>query len=261
MPGSTEHSVILIANRKGGTGKTTVAVNLAAELVRTRGPTLVVDLDPQGHAGLGLGVIAKAGEPTVHDLFTGQSARLDGAIRRTSVDGLDVIPANRGFSGEFTVREPRTLAAALAPLRARYAAIVLDTPPTVDAILVNALVAADRCLVPTLLHWLALDGLSQFARLFFRVAAHVNPALGALAIVPVLVDTRSTMQRAVLAELIRRYGPERIFRAIRVDVSLAEAFGLGIPVRAYRPASRGAADFERLCGEVSSFAKTYSPPL
>ncbi|NJL08041.1 MAG: ParA family protein [Methylacidiphilales bacterium] len=88
-----------------------------------------------------------------------------------------------------------------------------------------------------------------------------QPALGSLAIVPVLVDTRSTMQRAVLAELIRRYGPERIFRAIRVDVSLAEAFGQGVPVRAYRPASRGAADFERLCGEISSIGKTYSPSL
>ncbi|WP_170263536.1 ParA family protein [Blastochloris sulfoviridis] len=253
--------MILVANRKGGTGKTTVAVNLAAELVRTHGPTLLVDMDPQGHAGLGLGVIAKAGEPTVHDLFTGRAARLEEAVRPTSIAGLDIVPADRGFAGDFTVREPRALAAALEPLRARYAAIVLDTPPTVDAALVNALAAADRCLVPTVLHWLALDGVSQFARLFFRVAAYVNPALGPLAIVPVLVDTRSTMQRAVLAELIRRYGPERIFRAIRVDVSLAEAFGQGVPVRAYRPASRGAADFERLCGEISSIGKTYSPPL
>lgn len=253
--------VILVANRKGGTGKTTVAVNLAAELVRTVGPALILDLDPQGHAGLGVGVIAKPGEPTVHDLFTGRRTGLEDAIRATSVEGLDVVPADRCFVGDYAVREPRTLSRALEPLRRRYAAIVLDTPPTVDALLVNALVAADRCLVPTVLHWLALDGVSQFARLFFKVAAHFNPALGQLAIVPVLVDTRSTMQRAVLAELVRRYGPERICRAIRVDVSLAEAFGQGIPVRNYRPASRGAADFERLCDDVSTVGSTYSPRI
>ncbi|NJL08086.1 MAG: AAA family ATPase [Methylacidiphilales bacterium] len=133
MPGSVEHPVILVANRKGGTGKTTVAVNLAAELVRTHGPTLLVDIDPQGHAGLGLGVIAKAGEPTVHDLFTGRSTRLEGAVRPTSIEGLDIVPADRSFAGDFTVREPRALAVALEPLRARYAAIVLDTAPISSA--------------------------------------------------------------------------------------------------------------------------------
>jgi chromosome partitioning protein len=245
--------VITVANRKGGTGKTATTVNLAADLAARGSRVLVVDLDAQGHAGLGLGAGGRPVERTVHDLFRIPGFDLESAIRASAVDAVDLIPADRAFDGGAPLRAPGLLAAALGPIVGSYDYVLIDTPPAADAILVNALVASRHVLVPTLLHHLALDGVAQFARTYFRVATSLNHDLRALAIVPTQVDLRMRMQHQVLAELIKTYGGDRIFRAVRTDVSVAEAFGMQMPLGAYRKGTRAYSDYHLLADDVLHF--------
>lgn len=243
--------ILAVANRKGGTAKTTTAVNLAAALAARGQRVLLVDLDTQGHAGLGFGVRAAPGEPTVHDLFKGNGpADLGRAIRSTGVENVDVLPADRGFSGPEGAVAPLGLATALTPLAQAYAVTLIDTAPTADALLISALASAHHVLVPTQLHHLAVDGVGQFARSYFRVATTLNPGLRGLSILPVQVDLRITMQREALERLAARFGRERLLPGIRPDIGLAEAFGRDVPLRHFRARSRAIQDFEVLCSHV-----------
>jgi chromosome partitioning protein len=243
--------ILAVANRKGGTAKTTATVNLAAALAARGQKVLLVDLDTQGHAGLGFGVRAAPGEPTVHDLFKGNGpADLGRAIRSTGVENVDVLPADRGFSGPEGAVAPLGLASALKPLSETYAVTLIDTAPTADALLISALASAHHVLVPTQLHHLAVDGVGQFARSFFPVATTLNPGLRGLSLLPVQVDLRITMQREALERLAGRFGRERLLPGIRRDIALAEAFGREVPLRYFKPRSRAIQDFELLCDHV-----------
>jgi chromosome partitioning protein len=243
--------VLAVANRKGGTAKTTTAVNLAAALAHRGLRVLLVDLDTQGHAGLGFGARAAPGEPTLHDLYRGVGAAdLARAVRSTSVPNVDVLPADRGFPGPQGAVAPLGLATALAPLSEAYAVTLIDTAPTADALLISALASAHHVLVPTQLHHLAVDGVGQFARSFFRVATTLNPGLRGLSILPVQVDLRITMQREALERLAARFGRERLLPGIRPDIALADAFGREVPLRYFKPRSRAIQDFEVLCNHV-----------
>ncbi|WP_407527903.1 ParA family protein [Methylobacterium oryzisoli] len=242
--------VIAVSNRKGGTAKTTTAVNLSAALGARGRRVLLVDLDTQGHAGLGFGVRAAPGAVTVHDLFRGGGQDLAEGIRTSAYAQVDVLPADRTFAGVAERVEPLDLARALDPLQAAYDAVVIDTAPTADALLVSALAAAHHVIVPTLLHHLALDGVGQFARSFFRVAADLNPHLAGMSLLPVQVDLRMTMQREALEQLAARFGRQRLLPGIRPDIALAEAFGCGRPVRYFKSRSRSVEDFEFLCDRM-----------
>jgi chromosome partitioning protein len=244
--------VIAVANCKGGTGKTTTAVNLAAELAHQGRRILLIDLDPQGHAGLGFGVVAER-EATVHQVFRRRDVDFAASIRRSDVEGVDVLAADSTFRIRDAADDPHRLGQALAPLKGRYDNVVIDTPPSADLPLIAALACADCVLVPTQLQHLAHHGLTQFARLFFGVATKLNANLKSFAIVPIQVDIRMHLQQSILAKLLQDYGPEKIFRGIRTDISLAEAFGSGCPVRYYRPAARGAIDYGLLAKDVDTF--------
>jgi len=248
--------IIAVANRKGGVGKTTTAVNLACELANRGRRVLVVDLDPQGHAGLGLNVFASRSEPTAHQIFGDRRIDLTAAVKASCVIDVDVLPADHEFDVHGAVNDPLSLARGLVAFEAGYDAIIIDTSPSIDVTTVAALTAAQYVLVPTQLHHLAYDGIVRFSKVLFKVASMVNRRFTDLAIVPVQIDIRTNLQRIVLAKLLKEFGPKRILRGIRTDISLAEAFGSRMPVRLYRPQSRAAMDYALLAEDVLSLWMT-----
>ena len=240
--------VITVANRKGGVGKTTTAVNVAAELGGRGRRVLVVDLDTQGHASLGLG--AAPGGPGAHALFRAGSFDLAQAIRPSRSPGVDILPPERDFLIHEAVNDPLRLARALAPFAASYDHLVIDTSPAIDVTMASALAASDRVLIPTQLHYLAYDGVARLAKVLLKVATMLNRHLADFAVVPVQIDARANLHKLVLARLNAEFGVARVFRGIRTDIALAEAFGAGAAVRSYKPHSRGAQDYAALTDDI-----------
>jgi chromosome partitioning protein len=241
--------IIAVANCKGGCGKTTTAVNLSAELAARGHKVLLVDLDPQGHAGLGLGFVGDRPGFFAHDLLRGDPVDLARVVHSAST-GVDLLPADRKFEPSAARPDPHAFAEALAAIETSYDVVVLDTPPAADLPLIAALTAAHDVLAPTQLTPLAHDGLTRFSQVFFYVATRLNPNLGAFAIAPTQIDLRTRIQQAVLAKLIADFGPQRLFHGIRADVALAEAFDYGRPVRDFRPGCRGVVDYAELAKDV-----------
>jgi chromosome partitioning protein len=243
--------ILAIANRKGGTGKSTVAVNLAAELGSRGYRVLVGDLDPQGHAGLGFGIDAPDESRAIHMALRNSRVDLTAAICATAETGVDVLAADRNFDGQIQLSDPRCLARALEPLMPIYDVILLDSPPSAANLIVCALLASQGVIVPTALDYLALDGVRQFARSYHQVMIKLQAALLGLAIVPMRVDFRTNMQKVVLEKLLAGFGSEQVICGIRTDVNVAEAFGYRQPLRRYRMSSRAAGDFSVMADEVT----------
>jgi chromosome partitioning protein len=243
--------VLAIANRKGGTGKSTVAVNLAAELGSRGYRVLVGDLDPQGHAGLGFGIEVADQSRTIHKALRNSPVDLAAAICATAETGVDLLAADRNFDGQIQSNDPRCLARAIEPLMACYDVILLDSPPSAANLIVCALLASQGVLVPTALDYLSLDGVRQFARSYHQVMTRLQATLLGLAIVPMRVDFRTNMQKTVLEQLLSGFGSQQVTPGIRTDVCAAEAFGFRQPLRRYRIGSRAVGDFSVMADDVT----------
>ena len=240
--------VIAVCNRKGGAGKTTTSVNLAAELADLGWRVLLVDLDSQGHCAVGLGLKVAPRAPCAHAIFTDPAARLVDCLLQTAVAGLVLAPADQLFEHGSGVRDELVLARALgdAALCARFDVVILDTPPSLDFLLFNALSAAHWVLVPFVPHPLSYEGVRQLMRVLFRVMSGQNPALRLMGFLPMMAADHVLQHRRITAVVARQFGAARLLAGIRNDIKLAESFAAGLPARHYAPGSRGAEDYARL---------------
>lgn len=249
--------IIAVANRKGGAGKTTVSVNLAAELAHLGLRVLLVDLDSQGHCAVGLGMKVSPGDATAHTLFADPQANLNAAMRPSPFANLALVPADQTFEHGSGVRDERRLARALAEadIAGRFDLVILDTPPSLDILLLNALHAAHWVLVPYVPHHLSFEGIRQLMRVLFKVMSGANPNLKVLGFLPTMAAEHIRQHKSINGEVSRQFGAHRLLPGIRSDIRLVEAFAAGKPVRHFAPGCRGAQDFAQLASDLADILR------
>ncbi len=254
--------ILCVANQKGGVGKTTTAVNLSAALALEGRRTLLVDFDSQGSASSGVGA-ANCDPPTVYDMLVGRVDAAE-ALRHTELAELDLIPANHDLAGaevelvSMPGRE-RQLADRLAPLLGGYEFVILDCPPSLGMLTLNALCAADSVLVPLQCEFYALEGLSALLHTVERIREAHNPHLRLQGILLTMFDARTSLSRQV-AEEARTHFPDSIFDSVVPrNVRLGESPSHGLPVLLYDPTSRGAESYRLLAKELLNQILSQSP--
>jgi chromosome partitioning protein len=246
--------IFCVANQKGGVGKTTTTVNLAAGLAQIGQRVLVVDLDPQGNATMGSGVDKRTLELTVYDVLL-ESATVAEARRRNDKVGYDVLGANRELAGAEVElvkleRREKRLKAALALVRPEYDFILIDCPPSLSLLTLNGLCCAHGVVVPMQCEYFALEGLSDLVNTIKQVHANLNPDLQLIGLLRVMFDPRITLQTQVSEQLKSHFG-DKVFNAvIPRNVRLAEAPSYGLPGVVFDPASKGAQAFVEFATEM-----------
>lgn len=246
--------VICIANQKGGVGKTTTAVNLAASLAAAERPTMIIDMDPQGNATSGVGLDKSQLTDTVYDLLI-READPRALVRATGHPFLDILPANSDLAGaELELvseigRELR-LKFALASLVDQYRYIIIDCPPSLNLLTVNAMTAADTVLIPLQCEFYAMEGLSQILNTIRLIQKGLNPLLKIEGILLTMFDARGNLGKEVAAEIRSHFGEQVFQSVIPRNIRLAEAPSHGKPIIYYDIASKGATGYMELAREI-----------
>ncbi len=245
--------VIAITNQKGGVGKTTTSINLAASLVKTRKRVLLIDIDPQGNATMSSGVAKDTEQDTIYQVLLGLES-IERVTKKTEA-GYDLVPANSDLAGaevELTSidRRERRLRTALESVATKYDYILIDCPPSLSLLTVNALVASNAVLIPMQCEYYALEGLSSLVATVQRIRESLNPQLEIGGLLRTMFDPRSTLANEVSAQLTKHFGDKLFNTIIPRNIRLAEAPSFGKPVITYDLHSKGAQAYLALAGEM-----------
>ena len=246
--------IIAITNQKGGVGKTTTAINLAAALAASDLKVLIIDADPQGNTTSGLGIEKTDGMPTLYDVLVHARSASD-AVRRTEMDGLEILPADKNLIGvnvDLVSKEDREsrLRHGLEALGKEYQFILIDCPPALDLLTLNALVAADSILIPIQCEFFALEGVSGLMDTIDRVRDSFGHSLQIEGILLTMYDDRTNLTKQVAADLREFFGDEVFRTVIPRSIRLAEAPSHGKPILLYDPGSKGSEAYIQLAKEI-----------
>ena len=248
-------SIVSFANQKGGVGKSTSAINVAAQIAKNGKKVLLVDLDPQGNTTSGVGISKSKIKNTVYDVIIGNSP-INETILSTQFENLSILPANISLVGaelelqdllgrEFRVKE------LLEEVKSNYNYIFIDCPPTLGLLTVNALVASDGAIIPMQCEFFALEGLSQLMLTIKRVRQYYNKELEITGLLLSMFNPRYILTNQVVAELEKHYNGKLFNQRISRSVKIAEAPGFGTPICYFAPYSKGGIEYKKLCEEIT----------
>lgn len=246
--------ILAITNQKGGVGKTTTCVNLAASLAVAGRRVLLIDLDPQGNATTGSGIEKSRLKDTIYQVLIGDKS-LEDVIQRSEKGQFDIVPANRDLAGAEVElvneigRETR-LKSALESAKEHYDYVLLDCPPALNLVTVNALTAANAVMIPMQCEYYALEGLSDLVNTIRKVRTHLNASLEIEGLLRTMFDNRNTLAQQVSAQLVSHFGDKVYSTVIPRNIRLAEAPSYGMPALIYDGSSKGAQAYVELANEI-----------
>ena len=256
--------IVALANQKGGVGKTTSAINLSAALAEQGQQVLLVDFDPQGGCAIGLGVEPGSLEMSIYNVLLDRSCNVEDAVITTTFPNLDLLPSNIDLAAAELmlvqeVAREQTLLRVLAPLRSKYDWILIDCPPSLGLLTINALTAADGVIVPSECEYYALRGMALLMDSIERIRDRLNPRLQIDGIVATMYDSRTLHAQEVMQRVKDAFGNRLFDTVIRKTIRFAEAPVAGEPILSYAPNSTGATAYRNLAKEVMDRVKTSQP--